>query len=63
MNPIEISNEEQEVLGQVLQNSLASLELEIQHTDHAEFKNLLKHRREVLASLVAKTAKAVAVAA
>ena len=63
MNPIELSNEEQEVFAQVLQNSLAALELEIQHTDHAEFKNLLKRRREVIRGLVAKTASAVAAAA
>jgi hypothetical protein len=55
MCQIELSNEEQAILGQVLQNSLAMLELEILHTDHNEFKELLKHRREVIKRLVART--------
>jgi len=51
MTTIELTNEEQEVLSQVLQNSLATLDIEVLHTDHKEFKNHLKHRRDVLAAL------------
>jgi Cdc6-like AAA superfamily ATPase len=54
MCSVELSHEEMEILSEVLQSSLATLELEIQHTDHQEFKNLLKHRRESLRTLIAK---------
>jgi hypothetical protein len=54
MNEIELTNEEQEALSQVLQSTLAMLELEILHTDHKEFKDLLRNRRRVLKDLLAK---------
>jgi hypothetical protein len=54
MKNLELNNEEQEILSQVLQTSLATLELELLHTDHKEFKELLKHRRQVLRGLAAR---------
>lgn len=63
MFQLELSNEEQEVLVQVLQRALAALDLEILHTDHREFKAFLKQRREVLQRLVAKLPKPAAAAA
>ena len=54
MNDLELTSEESEVLHQVLEHSLAALELEIRHTDHNEFKNLLKQRRNTLRALIAK---------
>ncbi len=51
MMTLELTDEEREALRQVLQNSLATLELEIRHTDHAEFKALLKRRRNQLEGL------------
>jgi len=54
MCSVELSHDEMEILSEVLQSSLATLELEIQHTDHQEFKSLLKHRRESLRTLIAK---------
>ena len=54
MCQIELSDVEHELLGQVLQHALATLEIEILHTDHKEFKELLRHRRQVLKDLVAK---------
>ena len=63
MYHLELSQEEMEILGQVLRNSLATLELEIQHTDHQEFKHLLKHRREALQTMVGKLRQPMAVAA
>ncbi len=60
---VEISDEERDILSQILQNSLATLELEIHHTDHQEFKNLLKHRRETLRALLAKMPQSMAAAA
>ncbi len=58
MSHIELSDEELEILSQILQNSLATLELEIGHTDHQEFKTLLKRRREILRGLLAKVPQA-----
>jgi hypothetical protein len=54
MMKMELTNEEQEALRQVLQNSVATLELEIQHTDHQEFKGLLRQRRELLKKLLGR---------
>ena len=60
---LELVQEEQEILSQLLQRSLAALEIEIRHTDHQEFKVLLKHRRELLQGLLAKVPQPLAVAA
>ena len=49
-----LTDEEQDLLGQVLQTSLAALEVEILHTDNHEFKESLKRRREVLQKLAAR---------
>lgn len=54
MNPIKLSEAEQAFLGQLLQQSLVSLEIELHHTDHAEFKQLLKRRRELIEGLLEK---------
>lgn len=53
---VELTNEENEVLGQVLERALAGLEVEILHTDHSEFKEHLRERREVLQALQLKFA-------
>jgi len=63
MYHIELSQTEMEILSQVVQNSLATLELEIHHTDHQEFKNLLKHCRETLRTLADKLQAPMAAAA
>jgi hypothetical protein len=60
---IELSNAEQEILGQLLQNALATLEIEIRHTDHQEFREFLKHRRVVLNRLLARVPQPVGAAA
>jgi hypothetical protein len=60
---LELVPEEQEVLSQILERSLAVLEVEIQHTDHQEFKSLLKRRREVLRALITKVPQPLAAAA
>lgn len=60
MNDVELTPEESEVLHQVLEHSLATLELEIRHTDHNEFKSLLKKRRNTLLALIAKLDQPVA---
>ena len=63
MHHVTLTHEEREILSQVLQNSLATLQLEIRHTDHLEFRNLLKHRRDAIQSLIAKTQQPMAAAA
>ncbi len=54
MNTIEISETEREVLGGLLKSALANLEIEIRRTDHLEFKEALKQRREILNELAGK---------
>ncbi len=63
MQHIELSDEEQEILSQVLQHALAALQLEILHTDHSEFKEHLKHCREVIERLHARLPQPLAAAA
>jgi hypothetical protein len=63
MYHVELSQAEMEILSQVVQSSLVTLELEIQHTDHQDFKNLLKNRRETLRTMIAKLRQPMAVAA
>lgn len=60
---LELSPEEAEILNQMLQRSLAALEIELRHTHHLDFKELLKHRREVLRAMLAKTPQPLAAAA
>jgi hypothetical protein len=51
MNGLPLEPEERELLDQLLKRSLADLDLEILHTDHAEFRGMLKARRELLQRL------------
>ena len=48
MAPLELNATERDLLSQVLKHYLATLEVEICHTDHAEFRTSLKQRRELL---------------
>ena len=43
-----LTPEEEAILKQVLRRCLSDLELEILHTDHAEFRQLLRSRRQLL---------------
>lgn len=64
MNRIELTDEERELLTQVLERREHDLEVEILHTDHAEFRKLLKQRLSLLHGLTAKVnAPPVAIAA
>jgi hypothetical protein len=60
MSAIDITAEERELLGQVLKNYLAALDVEIVHTDNAEFKRMLKQRRDALYKLAARLEQPVA---
>jgi hypothetical protein len=39
----------------VLRHSLSELDMEIVHTDSHDFKEMLKHRRAILAQVLEKT--------
>ena len=52
MTELSLNAEEAELLKQVLGRRLSDLEFEIAHTDHAEFRTLLKQRRTVLSGIV-----------
>ncbi len=54
MNVIELTNAEREVLKQILESSLATLEIEISHSDHIEFRQQLKKRLDILEALIRK---------
>jgi hypothetical protein len=54
MLKIELTDEERETLRHILNVDLGALEIEIQRTDHREFKELLKHRRDVLKGMLFK---------
>jgi hypothetical protein len=53
---MELTPEEAETLQQVLRSYLATLELEITHTDHSEFKAMLKRRRDLISRMVERLA-------
>ncbi|HOY59879.1 MAG TPA: hypothetical protein PK640_17315 [Verrucomicrobiota bacterium] len=54
MEHLELSSTERELLSQVLKKYLAALEIEIVHTDHSEFRALLKERRVLLSRIAAR---------
>jgi hypothetical protein len=56
MTELILNPEEAELLEQVLGRCVSDLEMEIAHTDHAEFRKLLKQRRSVLSTIHARLA-------
>jgi hypothetical protein len=63
MMHIEITAEEQLLLVQVLERRIRDLEIEILHTDKAEFKTMLKERLTHLRALLGRFTHPVAMAA
>jgi len=63
MMHIELTGEEQLLLAQVLERRVRDLEIEILHTDKAEFKAMLKARLAELRNLLGRLTHPVAVAA
>jgi hypothetical protein len=57
---LELSGEEAELVVRILRGYLGTLEAEINHTDHAEFRRLLKARREAVVRIVDRCLAAVA---
>jgi hypothetical protein len=54
MQQLEISSEEQEVLVEFFRHQIKELDIEIGRTDTRDFKEKLKHRRQVLETLLGK---------
>jgi hypothetical protein len=58
MAHLDLSREEIEMVVRILHGYLATLEAEISHTDHAEFKRLLKDRRAAVERIVERCSAA-----
>jgi hypothetical protein len=54
MKQMELTAEETELVLWILEDYLHTLDREISRADHAEFKKMLKQRREVLTRIVAR---------
>ena len=63
MMHIEMTAEEQLLLSQVLERRIRDLEIEILHTDKAEFKAALKERLAKLRNLLGRMTQPAAMAA
>jgi len=59
MTTIELSDEEGKIMGEVLQNSLKTMEVEIHQADQIDYKKQLKHRAELLRGLLPKISQPV----
>ncbi len=54
MQTIEFTMEEMEVLREMLQHKIDEVDVETFRTDTHDFKQMLKHRRELLERMLAK---------
>lgn len=60
MKTVEFTSEELEILKQLIQHVLSDMEIEVFRTDTRDFKELLKHRRDVLEHVLDKVGSTVA---
>jgi len=58
MKTLEFTSEELELLRDLLQHALHEIEIEVFRTDARDFKQLLRHRREVLDQVLLKIGSA-----
>jgi len=54
MKTLDLNQQEQEVLMQVLERWVGDLDSEISHTDHGDFKRMLRQRQMVVTGIVRK---------
>jgi hypothetical protein len=54
MKTLALNDDEERVLREMLERSVHDLEMEILHTDHHEFRALLKARHGVLRTLLGR---------
>ncbi|WP_432822306.1 hypothetical protein [Trichloromonas sp.] len=51
MTQLELTEQQQQVLGEVLEITLSDLSMEISHTDQKDYRDRLKQRREALTAV------------
>lgn len=56
MKTLHLEAEEHRLLRQILDRCLADLDHEIRHTDHGEFKQMLRHKRHIIGEILDKLA-------
>ena len=54
MKTIDLNQQEQEMLVKVLERYLGDLDHEISHTDHGDFKQILRQRQVTVAGILHK---------
>jgi hypothetical protein len=54
MPDLHLNDDEARVLKELLRHKLDALDIEICHTDHADFRNSLKERRKLLENLCSR---------
>ncbi|MCU0787598.1 MAG: hypothetical protein MUC91_05315 [Verrucomicrobia bacterium] len=54
MTHLELTAEEQKLLRETLERGIRDLDMEVLHTDSRDFKEMLKHRKQVLDHLLGK---------
>lgn len=59
MTNLDLTDEERDVLSEVLQGALTTLEVEVHRADPIEYKKQLKHRCEVIRGLLLKMSQPV----
>jgi hypothetical protein len=58
MATLELNREQTELLRRTLDAALSGLRFEIAHTDQRDYKAFLRHREEIMQSLIAAAAAA-----
>jgi len=53
-SPLELSEEERELLAETVDSALTHLDVETHRTDTLEYKQSLQHRSDILRELLAK---------
>ena len=52
MHHLELNDEERTELAHLLQHTVSQLRIEIGHTDHRDFREMLRHRLDVVEGLL-----------
>lgn len=58
MATLEMNDDENEVLLELLESAISDLHTEIGHTDSADYRNALKNKRALVATLLERLRKA-----
>lgn len=52
---LDLTNEELKTLQEVLENDIAGLKVEVLHTDTRQYRELLKHKEQILEKILARS--------